>query len=191
MLALFTTFAAILGIVIWLLLLPPIEDELTSSTQNEATEEQLPIYPGEKPLDEAASEIVPDQPSSQGDPNTFIPTPEPIRIPSGRVGFTVSGGKPDAPQFGRGYVDPYDPEEGQTQSFEISVSSQSPVTSVKAVIETDNQEQTIKMTLIEGANTQGVWKGSWTVNDSYLYTYNLALEADNEQGTQQTTITLR
>ncbi len=118
-----------------------------------------------------------------------LPTPRPL--PHGKHGFTVQGGNRNAPQFGRGFLDPIDPQKNTQQGIIISASNSVPIDSVTAIIKTDNKETSIKLSVSEGTNTNGTWTGSWTVNDTYLYNYivQIIAKAGNEE--QNVELTLR
>lgn len=110
------------------------------------------------------------------------PTPSPRPIPSGSKGFTVGQADKTVPQFGKGIIDPYDPQKGQLQTVSISVKHSKPVSKVTAIIQTDHassEPQVFK--LVSGTDTDGVWQGSWPVNDTYLYVYGLILEAESNK----------
>ena len=44
---------------------------------------------------------------------------------------------------------------------------------------------------MDGSAADGTWQGSWTVDDSYLYNYNLILTAVSSRGQTSVEITLR
>lgn len=121
------------------------------------------------------------------------PTPTtPRPIPHGKTDFSVSQADKTKPQFGRGNIDPYDPSQGSKQTVTISVKDEQPITQVTAILKTDNTvSQPYPFQLISGSATDGQWQGSWTVNDTYFYTYNLILEATSSRGQSTVEITLR
>ncbi len=124
-------------------------------------------------------------------PSPF-PTPTPRPIPHGKTGFSVSQADKTKPQFGRGNIDPYDPSQGSKQTVTISVKDEQPITQVTAILKTDNVvSQPYPFQLISGSTTDGQWQGSWTVDDTYLYIYNLVLEATSSRGQSTVEITLR
>lgn len=120
------------------------------------------------------------------------PLPTPRRIPHGKKKFTVGQGDKSIPQFGVGYINPYDPAVGSMQSIVISVKHTQPITSVTARITTDHLESApYALKLIKGTNLNGEWQGSWKVTDSYLYTYIITFEAKSSSSTATVPITLR
>lgn len=121
---------------------------------------------------------------------THIPTPRPI--PHGPLGFTVGQSDRTVPQISRGTVDPYYPEKGSTQSMTIQVNHTQPVTAVVATVKTDNGvSQPYPFTLVDGTSIKGTWKGSWTINDSYLYTYAVIFTATSGEKTATVEVTMR
>jgi hypothetical protein len=120
------------------------------------------------------------------------PTPTPRPIPHGPMNFTSSQSDTTVPQLREGHIDPYDPARGTTQTVTITVKHTAPVTNVTAVLKTDHTKTpSIPFTLISGTATDGTWKGSWQVTDSYLYTYILELRATSGTKTGTVGITLR
>ena len=123
-------------------------------------------------------------------PSSF-PAP-PRAIPHGKIGFTVSQSDKTKPQFGKGFIDPYDPAKGQSQIVTIGVKDEQPITQVTAVLKTDNAvSQPVSFKLINGPDIDGIWQGSWLLDDTYLYTYNLVLTAVSARGKSSVEITLR
>ena len=123
---------------------------------------------------------------------TPSPLPSPKPIPHGKIGFSVGQADKSIPQLGRGSIDPYDPPMGGKQTVTIAVKHSQPVTRVTAVLKTDNSvSQPVPLQLISGTNTDGQWQGSWQVNDTYLYIYNLVLKAESSDKQAAVEITLR
>lgn len=119
------------------------------------------------------------------------PTPTPRPIPSGKKTFSVSSGKKTGPQFRTGFIDPYDPKSGTGQTISISLVGSKPVTTAKLTMQTDTKSKEVVMSLTSGTASEGVWEGTWTVDDTYLYTYNATIAASDGQETNTITITLR
>lgn len=122
---------------------------------------------------------------------TLTPTPIPRPIPTGKKTFSVSSGKKTGPLLGNGVIDPYDPKLESPQTISISVASNKPVTTAKLTMETDTKSQEVLMKLASGTTTDGIWEGTWTVDDTYLYTYNATITATDGQETNSVKITLR
>ncbi len=122
---------------------------------------------------------------------TAKPTPTPRAIPHGKIGFSVGGSKPNAPTFGRGYLDPYDPAKGTTQIISIELTDKTGVLEVTGTAITDHGQQPVTFSLAEGTAQKGRWEAKWVINDTYLYTYNLKIVAKNAATKDTVEITLR
>ena len=122
---------------------------------------------------------------------TPTPSPTPKPIPSGKKTFSVSSGKKIGPLFRTGAIDPYDPPSGSPQTISVAVVSKKPVTTVKLTMQTDTKSKEIVMQLTNGTTMEGTWAGIWTVDDTYLYTYNATMTATDGQETNSVTLTLR
>lgn len=122
---------------------------------------------------------------------TLTSTPTPRPIPTGKRTFSVSSGKKTGPLLGNGVIDPYDPKLDNPQIISISIASNKPVTTAKLTIETDTKSKEVLMKLASGTITDGIWEGTWTVDDTYLYTYNATITATDGQETNSVKITLR
>lgn len=118
-------------------------------------------------------------------------TPTPRAIPHGKIGFSVGGSKPNAPTFGRGFLDPYDPQKGTKQIISIEVTDKVGVHSVTGTMITDHNQQPVTFSLIEGTAQKGRWEATYVVQDSYSYIYNLKIMAKNTNSSDQVDITLR
>jgi hypothetical protein len=120
------------------------------------------------------------------------PTPTPAPISHGPINFSVSQGNKTIPQFRNGTIDPYDPQQGATQTVTIAIKHTQPVTKVTAVLKTDHAVSApFPFTLIQGTATDGTWKGSWQVTDTYLYTYRIKLDAISASGSATNEMVLR
>lgn len=109
-----------------------------------------------------------------------IPTPTPRRIPHGKIGFTIGQADKTVPQFGKGSIDPYDPSKGGKQTISVEIKHSSPIKKVTAQIKTDSSvSEAYEFELISGTKMDGVWQGTWTVEDTYLYSYGLVLKAES------------
>lgn len=120
---------------------------------------------------------------------SFSSIPRPI--PAGKQTFSVSTGKKSGPKIRNGTIDPYDPLSGRTQTISVTVASKSPVLTVKFTMQTDTKSKEVAMQLTSGTVTDGIWEGTWTVDDTYLYTYNAIIEASDGKESNAITLTLR
>lgn len=111
------------------------------------------------------------------------PSPTPTEILQGRETYTIGQASDARPKIDRLVVNPHDPKVGETQTLEVRVADTSPVQSVEVSVTTDNGSANVPMTLVEGDNNRGTWRGSWQVNDTVLYRYVVtirAVSADSE-----------
>lgn len=123
-------------------------------------------------------------------PPIASPTPKPI--PHGPIDFSVSQSDKTKPLIGKGLIDPYDPDPNGLQTVSISVKDEQPVTKVTAFLKTDNAiSEPVSFKLISGSPTDGTWQGSWHISDTYLFTYNLVINATSSRGESVVEITLR
>ncbi len=120
---------------------------------------------------------------------TATPTPRPI--PHGKIGFGVGGSVPEAPKFGRGFLNPYDPAKGTSQVVSIEMTDTVDIESITGVMKTDHEQYQLTFSLVEGTKQKGRWEATWTVTDSYLYTYELNLRAKNAKTSDNVDIMLR
>ncbi len=132
-------------------------------------------------------------------PTISVPKNTPVQgessalpLPQGKVPFSVSSGQKTGPQFRNGFIDPYDPKTGETQTVSVLITGKSPVITVTATMRTDTASKTNTMKLLEGTAADGKWEGSWTVTDTHHQTYKLILHALDSTGTTNVIdITLR
>ncbi len=117
-------------------------------------------------------------------------TPLPKPIPKGKTDFFVSvGNNVKGPRMGKGTIDPYDPGVGAQQTMTIEVNDTVPVEKVVAILKTDTKTSAeLSLTPVPGTKN---WKGSWTMEDSYLYTYQLTIKATSASGTSSVDVLLR
>ncbi len=79
-------------------------------------------------------------------------------------------------------LDPIDPAPNQLQFISIKIISSSPVKYVNYHLQTDNKTTQYTLNLSAGTNKNGVWTGTFMINDTYLYTYMAIIEAENDAG---------
>ena len=120
------------------------------------------------------------------------PKPTPKPIPSGKQVYNLSHGENvKGPKMSQVIIDPLDPSAGITQVVTIKIAHTSPVTSVKATLETDNTDKTYTFERIAGSNTDGTWQASWIIEDSYDYTYYLSFKLASKVDTFEGGLTFR
>ncbi len=100
---------------------------------------------------------------------TASPTPTIVPLSSkGKYKFSVSaGGKPGL--ITSGILNPVDPPMGGTQEFEVTAVPGA--TALSVVLKTDTKES--PQTLTPDPQNPNIWRGSWTLNDTYSYVYTL------------------
>jgi len=127
-------------------------------------------------------------------PPAPTPTPTPTPIPfkvKGIMKFTTSLGATDGPKMTKCSIDPLDFSTSPTQTFTVDVSHGKPVTSVTAVLMSDNTQKNVPLTLKTGSATSGTWVGSWNVSDTAWYRYQIAVNATDGTNTSNVVVTLR
>jgi hypothetical protein len=77
------------------------------------------------------------------------------------------------------------------QTVTLKVTNAAPVTGVSVGVVTDNKTDLHALSRISGSDTNGVWEGSWRINDSYVQTYGLALNLTSTTGTYSNTMYFR
>lgn len=119
------------------------------------------------------------------------PTPTPTKLLHGKETYHVSGGPPDAPQLSAVTIDPLDPAVGTVQAISVNMASKYPVKTAFVTIRTDTKSTKIPLTLTSGINTNGTWQASWTVPETYLYTYLITPTAQTDYNQTVDQITIR
>jgi len=111
--------------------------------------------------------------------STPQPTPKPI--PSGTQTYNLSHGKDVVgPRLNQVTIDPFDPAVGESQTVTAKISHTSPVTDVAATMNIDGRSDTHTFKRISGSDTDGTWQATWTMMDSYDYTYYLFFKLTSE-----------
>lgn len=101
---------------------------------------------------------------------TVTPTPTPAPLNSkGIYEFTVSTGGGKKGLITRGKLNPVDPPAGGKQEFDVTASKGAE--NLKVILKTDTKEKTIPLT--KDAAKPDVWRGSWTMDDTYFYVYTV------------------
>lgn len=163
------------------------------SKKSSQTSKSIPLTIQETPTTQTQTNITsPTTPSTVPTP-VLSPTPSPKPIPHGSTDFFVSVGKEvQGPRMGKGTINPYDPEVGGTQRLTIAVSDKVPVTKVVAILKTDKKTSEPHLLLPgTGTSLSSNWTGEWTVDDTFLYTYVLSIQATSASGTSMVDVTLR
>lgn len=108
--------------------------------------------------------------------------------PAGQnASIKISSSKTADPKFVNVQINPLHVYVGDTQTLSATVESASPIVSVKAVTQLDNQALTLE--LEETSPGSGTYATSWTVFDTHVRIYHTTFVAENEAG-QTNSITL-
>jgi flagellar basal body-associated protein FliL len=118
---------------------------------------------------------------------------KPIKLlPSGKQVYNFSHSKTvTGPKPSQAVIDPIDPQTNQQTHFEIKIAHPNPVDTVHATLITDNQQKDIKLKLKDGSKTDGTWAGTFTMKDSYNYTYQIAFIIKSQAETYEGALTFR
>ena len=124
-----------------------------------------------------------------------IPTPTPTPIPfknKGKMDFSVStSGSMPGPKIIACSIDPLDFSTTKMQTFQMTLTSTTPVATASVGWRTDNEEHEVPLTLISGTATKGVWEGKKQVTDTAWYRYEMVMKATDGTNKRETTLTLR
>lgn len=105
-----------------------------------------------------------------------VPTPTPTAtyLKPGKESYIYSWGEgTTVPKMNYVDVDPHDPKKGQTQKVNVKFTHTSAISKVSLQLYSDNKSETYPMTMSEGTNVNGTWSGSWNIDDTVLYRYDL------------------
>lgn len=101
-------------------------------------------------------------------------------IAQGEQTYTVDGtGKP---QLVSVYINPHDPLVGANQTIKATLRDTSAITSVSAVIQSDNGLKTFLLDRTAGTDLDGEWSSSWVVADTHNYDYVITIRATDAAG---------
>lgn len=112
------------------------------------------------------------------------PTPTATYLKPGKETYVYSWGEgTTVPKMNQVDIEPHDPKKGQKQTVTVKYTHTSPIQQVSLQLFSDNKSETFPMTKSEGTDTNGTWTGTWTVNDTVLYRYDLRLlvKADGKE----------
>jgi len=118
-------------------------------------------------------------------------------LPCGqRTFYTSSSGEDNWPMISKGVIGEYDPLIGETQTVTVTVGVRPPATYpiqtvTIALIQDGGRTPAYPLTLISGTNLNGEWRGSWVINDTHCYTYQMEITATNEIHSTVLIVTLR
>lgn len=102
------------------------------------------------------------------------PTPTSTYLKPGKESYIYSWGEGTTiPKMNYVDVDPHDPKKGQTQKINVKFTHTAPILQISLQLFSDNKSETHPMTMSEGTDTNGTWTGSWSIDDTVLYRYDL------------------
>lgn len=113
----------------------------------------------------------------------IVPTGDIYPLPTGIQQWNVEYA-PDmkGPKIQNATVDPLTPKKGEAQTITLVIKSNSPLTSAKATLVTDNGNMSGTFKRVSGSPTDGTWSLVWRVNDSYDHTYRLNMSLVSTTG---------
>jgi len=123
--------------------------------------------------------------------NTIKTSPTPIIYPflcHGTYEFIISVGTTDKPKLiTEGNLEPCDPEPGDAQILEVF--SIPEAQDLAATIMTDTKQR--KIPFVQDQKKKNVWQASWTLNDTYFYTYTIIVHGKVRDDKQDVIIMFR
>jgi len=115
--------------------------------------------------------------------NVPAATAPPKPLPTGKQVYNFSHGENvTGPKPTKVTINPLDPNKLFSQTLEVIIVHDKPVSIAKITVNTDNESIEHNLELVKGTDTNGTWKGSWKITDTYNQTYSLKfnLESDGE-----------
>jgi hypothetical protein len=111
-------------------------------------------------------------------------TPRPIQqIGHGTVTYKGSFGSGfQGPQPVETTISPIDPPVGGVQTITVHITNKSPLTSAKIYLDTDKKQSIFSLTLASGTATDGIWRATWSMPDTYNYTYYIQYDLRSSNG---------
>jgi LysM repeat protein len=137
----------------------------------------------------------PPPPTPAPPPSPPPPPPPPPscqdQYPSGAQ--TYSGTTKTIPKIYQIVVDPLNVNylASQTVSVSISDANGNPITQVSGQAITDTKTVDFTLNLISGSQTDGVWQGSWVLQDSICQNYQISITAISDSGTSNVVLTFK
>lgn len=120
------------------------------------------------------------------------PTPKPKNLPAGKQVYQFSHGDGvSGPKLGEVIIDPLDAAPNQMQTVTATIRNDTPVTAAVATVLTDHDQTEYPLTQTTGSLTDGTWEGSWSITDSYLWTYGIHFRLESPSGSWQGDLTFR
>jgi len=102
---------------------------------------------------------------------------EPISLPSGKQEYSVTGPKDSKVKFLNVSIDPLNVAVGDTQTLQIKVFSELPISSVVATTKLDTEFLSLPLDYISSDSSGEIWQASWTVFDTHVKEYTTTFSA--------------
>lgn len=110
-------------------------------------------------------------------------SPTPVGPSASAQEFFVAPPPGTNPQFYQGTIDPLFQAKGKTQTLTVNIADTvSTVSSVSAAIKSDTKIQSHNLTLAEGTGADGIWKVSYTVDDTTIKRYQITFTGVDSAG---------
>lgn len=119
-------------------------------------------------------------------------TPSQIKLPSGKQTYRFNhGSNVVGPKMQSVTINPLDPQNGDTQTITVEMGSSSLLTKAIITIYTDNKQKEIGLKFVSGDLENGIYQGSWAVNDTYEKRYAFRYILTDSSGTYDNTMSPR
>lgn len=116
----------------------------------------------------------------------------PLPLAQGPRTFRMSHGKAmTGPKIGTVKVSALDPGMNGLQNVEVTISHDSPITSVMANVKTDNKITSYSLRRVSGTDMDGVWVGEWNITDTYENRYAIQFDIKSKTTSFVGGLTLR
>jgi len=122
---------------------------------------------------------------------TNVPEECPVPLASGKQTYYVR--TQNQPQIMQIDIDPLDAKIGETQTVTAKIrdTNGNPITSVTGTAKTDNGSFSFSLFLVEGTDLNGIWQGSWVLEDTNCLTFMLTITAESASGQSKVDLAFR
>ena len=112
-------------------------------------------------------------------------------LPEGKDTYFISSGE-EGPQLYEATIDPLgSAEPGVQQEISVKARNETPIQSISVTMILDNGTYAVPLELVEGTEFDGIWTGSWGVQDTHESIYQAAIEAKSEEKTSRIVLTFQ
>ena len=125
-------------------------------------------------------------------PFRVSPTPTPTPVPLVQGPQTFSIGMKGIPEMYEVWFNTIDPKNG-TQTVKLKIRDKlGKVNLATAAVKTDKLSKKYSLSFLSGTASDGVWTGSWTLNDTYNKNFMITFStADNKGNKSSVDLTIR